>query len=35
MKATEEESDHMLHRYILLAALFVLLRVFFDHVAFA
>lgn len=35
MKATEEECDHMLHRYILLAALFVLLLVFVDHVVFA
>lgn len=34
MKATEEECDHMLHRYILLATLFVLLLVFVDHVAF-
>jgi len=35
MKTTEDECDHMLHRYILLAALFVLLLVFGDHVAFA
>lgn len=35
MKDTKENCDHMFHRYILAATLFVLLLVFVDHVAFA
>lgn len=35
MKPTKDDCDHMLHRYILAAALFVLLLVFIDHVVFA
>lgn len=35
MKPSKDDCDHMLHRYILAAALFVLLFVFVDHVAFA
>lgn len=34
MKDTKENCDHMFHRYILAATLFVLLLVFGDHVAF-
>jgi len=35
MKPSKGDCDHMLHRYILAAALFVLLLVFVDHVVFA
>ena len=35
MKSKGENCDHMLHRSILAAALFVLLLVFVDHVIFA
>ena len=35
MKPSKDDCDHLLHRYILAAALFVLLLVFFDHAVFA
>ena len=35
MKAPDRDCDHLLHRSILLGALFVLLMVFVDHVVFA